>query len=123
MCRVHGIKRIKMPRRCQSVKEIIEEVDRILFTERSVLTVKDSEYYFRGESMNFQRQHDGKDLPLGTSFPSYVGCVDTLINLRHAHDKLETEVDDKTAGSHFSKLILQMARARRRWPQLRLSNN
>ena len=32
-----------------------------------------------------------------------MGCVDTLINLRHAHDKLEIEVDDKTAGSHFFK--------------------
>lgn len=61
-----------MPRRCQSVKEIVDEANRILFIEQSVLTVKDSEYYFRGESMNFQRQYDGKNLPLGTSFPSYV---------------------------------------------------
>ena len=32
-----------------------------------------------------------------------MGSVATLINLRHAHDKLEIEVDDKTAGAHFVK--------------------
>ena len=58
--------------RCRNVREIVEEADRILFNELDCLQCRDAEFYFRGESMNFKRQDEGTDLPLGTAFPSYI---------------------------------------------------
>ena len=45
----------------------MEEADRILFRELDCLHCRDTESYFRGESMNFKRKNEGTDLPLGTS--------------------------------------------------------
>lgn len=61
-----------MVRRCQSVNDVVEEANRILFAEQDCLSSRDVEFYFRGESKNFQRQDEGTSLPLGTSFPSFV---------------------------------------------------
>lgn len=58
--------------RCKSVKDIVDEANRILFSENNALYGKDVEYFFRGESLNFKRKGDGVDLPLGTAFPCYL---------------------------------------------------
>lgn len=58
--------------RCKSVKDIVDEANRILFSENNALFSSDVEYFFRGESMNFKRKDDGVDLPLDTSFPCYL---------------------------------------------------
>ena len=58
--------------RCKSVKDIVDEANRILFSENNALYGKDVEYFFRGESLNFKRKDDGVDLPLGTAFPCYL---------------------------------------------------
>ena len=65
-----------MARRCQSVKDVVEEASRILFAEQDCLSSKEVELYFRGESMNFQRKDEGTSLPLGTSFPSFATQVE-----------------------------------------------
>ena len=62
----------KMRMRCKSVKDIVDEANRILFSENNALFSSDVEYFFRGESMNFKRKDDGVDLPLDTSFPCYL---------------------------------------------------
>lgn len=58
--------------RCKSVREIVEEADRILFHELDCLHCRDEEFFFRGESMNFKRKDEGFALPLDTAFPSYI---------------------------------------------------
>ena len=44
-------------------------------------------------------------VPEGSLFDAEepMGCVATLINLRHAHDKLEVEVEDETVKSLLGK--------------------
>ena len=59
-------------RRCRTVRDIVEEVDSILFNELDCMNCKDAEFFFRGETMNFKRKSEGFDLPLGTDFPSYI---------------------------------------------------
>lgn len=58
--------------RCKNVREIVEEADRILFEECDVLEDSNAEYFFRGESMNFERKNEGTDCALGTSFCSFL---------------------------------------------------
>ena len=58
--------------RCKSVREIVEEADRILFDEHNVLEDSDAEYFFRGESLNYERKNEGADCALGTSFCSFL---------------------------------------------------
>lgn len=58
--------------RCRSVSDIVEEADRILFQELDCLHSNEAEFYFRGESMNFDRRKEGYALPLGTSFPCFL---------------------------------------------------
>lgn len=58
--------------RCKSVKDIVDETNRILFDELNVQNDSSAEYFFRGESLNFKRQYDGKDCALSTDFPCYV---------------------------------------------------
>jgi hypothetical protein len=58
--------------RCKSVKDIVDEANRILFSENNALFSSDVEYFFRGESMNFKRKDEGVDLPLDTAFPCYL---------------------------------------------------
>ena len=58
--------------RCCSVKDIVDEANRILFEELRCQEDPDAEYFFRGESLNFARKDEGVDLALGTAFPSYV---------------------------------------------------
>ena len=63
-----AVVRIDAVMRCRNVQEIVEEADRILFHELDCLHCRDTEFYFRGESMNFKRKAEGTDLPLGTDF-------------------------------------------------------
>lgn len=55
--------------RCQSVAEIVNEADRILFKEQNTSAQAEAEYFFRGESMNFRRKDEGFDKELDTAFP------------------------------------------------------
>lgn len=58
--------------RCRSVRDIVEEADRILFREQNAIEDDSAEFFFRGESMNFKRQNEGTALPLDSGFPCYL---------------------------------------------------
>lgn len=55
--------------RCKSVRDIVDEANRILFDEQNILDDDSAEYYFRGEPLNFKRKSEGTDCALDTGFP------------------------------------------------------
>lgn len=65
--------------RCRNVSDIVAEATRILEAARQKGAFQEAEFFFRGESLNYQRKEEGGDLPLAPAFPCYLDRKQTYI--------------------------------------------